>query len=86
MEGIKWLFFDMGSTLIDERIPYEYRLRKIAALSGVSYENVYEGAMELYRQNRKGDLEIAKKYGVPVPAWNPEGEILYTDAAKCLVF
>lgn len=29
-EEVKWLFFDVGSTLVDERLAYERRVREIA--------------------------------------------------------
>lgn len=29
-EEVKWLFFDVGSTLVDERQTYEHRMREIA--------------------------------------------------------
>lgn len=30
LEGIKWLFFDVGSTLVDESFVYENRMRNVA--------------------------------------------------------
>lgn len=81
---IEWLFFDVGSTLMDESEAYEHRMREIAALAQVSYEEVYHTAMELYRQNRKGDLETARLLGVKLPKWHTEDEVLYEDARKTL--
>lgn len=83
-ENINWLFFDVGSTLIDERIAWEHRMKEIAARAGTSYDRVFETAMEFYRQNKKGDLETAKLLGVELPKWYKEDEILYPDAARCL--
>ena len=33
---VKWIFFDVGSTLVDESNVYEGRFRKIAEAAGVS--------------------------------------------------
>lgn len=85
-DEVKWLFFDVGSTLVDERIAYEHRFREIAALAGTTYENVYNGAMKLYKQNKKGDLEIARVLGVELTGWHTEDEILYSDTPKCLEY
>ncbi|MBO5144220.1 MAG: HAD family hydrolase [Lachnospiraceae bacterium] len=85
-EEVKWLFFDVGSTLVDEHIAYEHRLKEIADLAGTTYEKVYNGAMELYKQNKKGDLEIAKALGVELTEWHKEDEILYSDTSKCLEY
>ena len=54
MDGIKWIFFDMGSTLIDESRVYEMINRKMASDAGVSYEYVCEKSLEFYKQNKKG--------------------------------
>ena len=77
MDGIKWIFFDMGSTLIDESKVYEMINRKMASGAGVSYEYVCEKSLEFYKQNKKGDLEVSKMLGVERAKWDPELEILY---------
>ena len=84
MDGIKWLFFDVGSTLVDESLAYEQRFRDIARLANVPFEQVWHDAMCFYRQNRKGDLEVARSLGVKVPSWHSECERPYPDAAECL--
>ena len=84
IENIKWLFFDVGSTLVDEHIAFEHRFRDIANLANIEYENVYHNAIDLYKRNRKGDLEIAKQLGVQLPRWYNEDEILYQDTARSL--
>lgn len=57
MENIEWIFFDVGSTLVDESKAYEERLRMVAETAKVSYENVYQTALEFYKENKKGDLD-----------------------------
>ena len=49
-ENIKWLFFDVGSTIVDEHLAYEHRMREIADSANTSYSNVYEVAMTFYKQ------------------------------------
>lgn len=83
-DNINWLFFDVGSTLIDEHIAYEHRFRDISSLANIEYEKIYNNALNLYKQNKKGDLEIAKKLGIDLPCWHDEDEILYKDTDKCL--
>lgn len=83
-ENIEWIFFDVGSTIVDEHIAYEHRMREIADLANTTYSSVYETAMEFYKQNKKGDLEAAKLLGVDLSKWHKEDEILYGDASKCL--
>ena len=83
-DEIKWLFFDVGSTLIDESRVYEDRMKKIAELSGITPQQIYEHAISLYRRNKKGDLEIAKQLGIELPKWESQYEKLYTDSENCL--
>ena len=82
--NIKWLFFDIGSTLVDESRAYESRLRAVAEAANVTYESVYETAIRFYRENKKGDAETIKLLGVEKPKWRSEDEILYDDAEECL--
>lgn len=82
--GIEWLFFDVGSTIMNEQIAYEHRLREIAGLANIPFEKVYEMALEYYKQNKKGDLETAKALAVELTKWHKEDEILYDDAIQCL--
>lgn len=81
---VKWLFFDVGSTLINEQFAYEHRLKEIAVSAAVPYQDVYEMALSFYRKNKKGDLETAKALGIELSKWHSEDEILYPDAADCL--
>lgn len=69
-ENIKWLFFDVGSTIVDEHLAYEHRIREIADLANTTYSSVYETAMKFYKQNKKGDLETAKLLGVKLTKWH----------------
>ena len=80
----EWLFFDVGSTLIDESEAYAHRFRDIAEASGVPYDRIRERAMAFYRENRKGDLETAGLYGVTITKWHTEDERLYPDTSACL--
>lgn len=84
MENLEWLFFDVGSTLVDEHAVYEHRMKEIADCASTTYEKVYETAIEFYKQNKKGDKETAKLFGVECPKWHLEDEILYSDTVSCL--
>ncbi len=86
IKSAEWLFFDIGSTLVDEHLAYEERIRKIAKAANTTYEKVYETALNFYKQNKKGDLEAAKLLGVDKPSWNKGLEVLYEDSISCLDF
>lgn len=46
IKNVEWLFFDVGSTLVDEHMAYEDRMRKIAIASNTAYDKVCETALE----------------------------------------
>lgn len=76
-ENIKWLFFDLGSTLVDETDCYEKRYAETVEHTDISSGDLKEKAIEFYRQNKKGDLEAAKYYGLTLAKWHTELEHLY---------
>ena len=45
-ENIEWIFFDMGSTLVDEHLVYEHIFRDIAELTNLEYQYIYEEALK----------------------------------------
>ena len=53
-------------------------------MSGTAYVQVYEYAMSFYKENKKGDLEAARRLGVELPKWESQYERLYTDTRDCL--
>ena len=67
-------------TLVDESRVYEDRMKKIAELSSLTSQQIYEHAISLYRRNKKGDLEIAKQLRIELPKWESQYEKLYTDS------
>ena len=85
MQDIKWLFFDVGSTLVDESEVYRKRFGQIAERAGVSFEEVLERSLDYYREGKKGDKETASFYGVELPQWDPSPERTFPDAEECLI-
>lgn len=65
LERVEWIFFDVGSTLINERKVYEHRMRDMAEATNRAFEQIYDMAISFYKENKKGDLEVAKLLGLP---------------------
>lgn len=59
------VIFDVDSTLINEEKAYEHRMRDMAESANKSYEEIYELAINFYKENKKGDLEVTKLLGLP---------------------
>ena len=84
LNNIKWIFFDMGSTLIDETLAMEHRIREVIEGSDVTYEQFVENKIFFAKQNKSADLETIKFFGLTKTPWHKEDERLFPDTMKCL--
>lgn len=53
MNNIQWLFFYIGSTLVDESAAYEHRIKDTVRNSSISYERFYNTMSDLTVNNIK---------------------------------
>ena len=82
MDGVKWLFFDIGSTLVDETKVYGDLFQKIADAAGVSAESVSQNRYLQYEDQKmnprirdaqiQGNTLIASIDGIPVTVTLPD--------------
>lgn len=86
MQGVKWIFFDVGSTLVDETEAYNHRIRDAIAGTDITFEQFQEKRLEFAKQNLKSDLEALKFFGLPKPAWHREDEVPYPEAGEILQY
>lgn len=84
MKDVKWLFFDIGSTLIDESECYRLRYREAVEGTTISLADFEKKVIEFSKQNREGDHEAAKYYGIELRPWHKEAEKPYADAEYVL--
>lgn len=80
MKKIKWLFFDIGSTLVDESNAYRRRIERTVLNSDITINEFYS----MYKKNMKDDNEIAKHFNLVLASWSYEDEILYPNVEFCL--
>ena len=80
MTNYKWLFFDIGSTLINEEKAYQDRIEQAIAETNLTYDTFYQRMLVLFQEGLKGDLIALQEFGLKRPKWNSELEILYPDA------
>ncbi len=83
-QGIKCVFFDIGSTLADERLAYAHRIREMTAGSAVSYKQFYLKMLDFYARNYVGDAAAAAYFGLRRTPWHSEDEFLYPDSLPTL--
>lgn len=81
---LKWIFFDMGSTLIDETLAMEHRIRDVIEGTEITFEQFTEKKLFFAKQNKPADLETIKFFGLTKTPWHKEDERLYPDTIECL--
>lgn len=84
MDKIKWLFFDMGSTLVDESKCYAYRCNEIINNNDIKAEEFYAKVLDLAKENSFPIKAAAEYYGFEIPKWPTESEFLYPDVKEIL--
>ena len=84
MTDIKWLFFDIGSTLVDESIAYQKRIERTVADTDISYDEFYRRMIGISKQNQDAYNLAVAGYGLNRAAWNSDDEVVYPEAEECL--
>lgn len=84
MINVKWIFFDIGSTLIDESECYKLRYHEAVAGTAISPDDFERKVVEFSKQNLKGDHEAVKYFGIELPPWHKEAERPYADTESVL--
>ena len=79
MNSISWIFFDVGSTLIDETECYNHRIRDAIAGTDITFEQFNEKRIFFAKQNLKGDIEALKFFGLTKTPWHFEDEKPYRE-------
>lgn len=67
---ISWIFFDLGSTLIDESECIEYRIKELLKQPNAPDRETLERRMiELASQNRLPYKDAAAEFGLETAKW-----------------
>ena len=81
---MKWIFFDVGSTLVDETQAYDHRAREMLSGTDISFREFREKRIEFAKQGLDGNSEAIRYYGLKKTPWHSEDEMLFTDTADTL--
>lgn len=80
----KWIFFNIGSTLVDETEAYNHRVREMIEYSDISFSYFDEKRIELAKQGFDGNSEAIKYFGLKKTPWHSEDEVPFEDASDTL--
>ena len=84
MNKIKWLFFDIGSTLIDETDCVKKRCEVIIESNNIDRQEFYDRVNECAKTDSYAVRAAALYYGAEIPRWYGELEKLYPDTKMIL--
>ena len=81
---IRWIFFDVGSTLVDETEAYNHRVREMIAGTDITFSAFDSKRIELAKQGFDGNSEAINHFGLEKTPWHWEDEKPFEDAAETL--
>ena len=81
---IKWIFFDVGSTLVDETEAYDHRVREMIVGTNITFKEFDDVRVALARQGLDGNSAAIKHFGLTKTPWHSEDEVPYSDAHTTL--
>ena len=84
MDDIRWIFFDIGSTLADEEEAYRHRIRDMIRGSSVTFEQFWEKRVAYAKAGYNGDQAAIAYFGLSKTPWHSEDETPFPDAAPVL--
>ena len=84
LQNIEWIFFDLGSTLIDETKADLRRIREMTEGTDISEEMFCEKRLEMIRQGLSGDPATIAFFHLTKTPWHSEDETPYPDAEPAL--
>ena len=80
----KWIFFDIGSTLVDETDAYDHRVRDMIVGTRVTFKDFDETRIALAKQGLDGNSAAIKYFDLTKTPWHSEDEVPYADARSTL--
>lgn len=81
---VKWIFFDVGSTLVDETKAYDHRAREMIEGTDITFSTFDSKRVELTRQGFDGNSEAIKYFGLKKTPWHSEDETPFDDSLETL--
>ena len=84
MKQIRWIFFDVGSTLVDEEEAYRHRVRDMIRGTPVTMEQYDEKRIQFAKEGYNGDQKAIEFFGLTKTSWHSEDETPFPDAAPTL--
>lgn len=82
--AVRWIFFDVGSTLVDETKAYDHRAADMLAGTDVTFSAFDRKRIQLAQLGFDGNSEAIRYFGLKKTPWHSEDETLFADAQETL--
>lgn len=70
----QWIFFDIGSTLVDEQEAYNHRAKEMLCDTSISFQEFDVKRVEFAKQGLEGNEEAIRYFGLHKTPWHSEDE------------
>ena len=84
MKNLKWIFFGLGSTLVDESECLKERCKVIIEQNNLNADEFYKKVLEYAEKDAFAIRWAAQDFGVTLPKWFGELERLYPNVEEIL--
>lgn len=84
MRGVKWIFFDVGSTLVDETAAYRRWAAEVLAGTDITPAEFEAQRQRLAEAGDPGDGAVLAHFRLSDVPWHPEEEVPFPDAVPAL--
>ncbi len=79
-----YIFFDIGSTLVDEEEAYRHRIMDMIRGTSVTLDEFIEKRIAFAEEGYNGDEKTIELFGLTKTPWHSEDEIPYNDCEETL--
>ena len=83
-DTIRWIFFDIGSTLVDEEEAYHHRIRDMIRGTPITFEQFWDKRIQYAKEGYNGDQKAIEYFGLNKTPWHSEDEVPFDDCAETL--
>lgn len=84
MNAIRWIFFDIGSTLVDEEEAYNHRIRDMIRGTSITFEQFSEKRIQYAKAGYNGDQKAIEYFALNKTPWHSEDEVPFDDCEETL--
>lgn len=84
MKTIRWIFFDIGSTLVDEEEAYKHRIRDMIEGASVTLDQFWDKRIQYVKEGYNGDQKAIEFFDLNKTPWHSEDEVPFDDCEETL--